>query len=616
MIEARILDHLPTDPGVYLFRDDGGEILYIGKAKALRNRVRSYFVGDRARGIRASELARRATSVETIVVGSEAEALLLEANLIKEHRPRFNIQLRDDKRYPFIKVTMNEPFPRVLVTRRLLRDGARYFGPFTSVGPMREALEVIKKLYTVRSCRYRLPQEAPPRPCLDYHIGRCLAPCVGLQTQPDYREMIEEILRILEGETGSLRKTIETRMHEAASALRFEEAARHRDVLRGLEGIAREQHVERVEGGDQDVIGIARDGERGAAVLLRIRKGVLLGRESHRFNGLGDEAEEELLSAFTSRLYLGRGEEGRTQLPREVLVPSEFDDRKTLQELLSTREARQIPVTVPFRGEKRRLIELAATNARHLLEDRVTELEVAADRADTLLYELQDRIGLRVVPRLIVCFDISHTQGTEVVAGVVAFQNGEPRRGLYRRMKIRGDWGNDDFRSMAEAVERYIQGRLESGDPLPELLLIDGGKGQLGHVLSVLERVGATEVGVAALAKRDEEIFLPGQVDPVRLSRRDPVLRLLQRIRNEAHRFAVEYNRKLRGKRTIRSALADIPGIGAERQRALLTRFGSTRGILAAGEAEVAAVPGFSRVLAQRVIEYLGSESNPSPSES
>ncbi|MEX0935493.1 MAG: excinuclease ABC subunit UvrC [Gemmatimonadota bacterium] len=605
MIAPRKLDHLPTSPGVYLFKDAEGEPLYIGKAKSIRSRVRSYFRNDRSKGIRVQELVRRAEDVDTIVVGSEAEALILEANLIKEHRPRFNIQLRDDKRYPFIKVTVQEPFPRVFVTRRLRDDGARHFGPFTSVGPMRRALEVVKRLYTVRSCRYDLPREAPPRPCLDYHIGRCKAPCVGLQSEADYGGMIEEILTVLEGDTGDLRARTRSRMEGAAADLRFEEAARLRDVLEGLDVIAREQNVERVEGGNQDILGLARDGELAVAVVLRVRRGKLLGRESHRFSGLGDETEAELLETFASQYYLGRGPGSTGELPREILLPTEFPDRSILEDVLSERAGRKVRLQVPVRGGKRRLRELASSNARHLLEERVTTLEVVGDRAEDTLYELQDRLNLKVVPRLIVCFDISHTQGSEVVASAVVFENGEPRKNLYRHMRIRGEWANDDYRSMAEAVERYLRRRLSEDQPLPELLLLDGGKGQLSAVRPVLERLGTPEIALVALAKREEEIFLPDRRDSIRLGRRDPALRLLQRARNEAHRFAISYNRKLRSRRTIRSELADIPGIGPARQRSLLTRFGSVQAVRRAGPEAIARVPGFSRVLAERILEYL-----------
>jgi excinuclease ABC subunit C len=544
--------------------------------------------------------------VETIVVGSEAEALILEANLIKEHTPRFNIQLRDDKRYPHIKVTVQEPFPRVFVTRRIRNDGARYFGPFTAVGPLRQALEVVKRIYTVRSCRYRLPEEAPPRACLDYHIGRCKAPCVGLQTQEDYRSMIDEILRILGGDTETLRGEVEVRMNEAAGRLEFEAAGRLRDVIKGLDSLAREQRVDRVAGGDEDVVGLARDGGEGAAVVLRIRKGTLLGRENLRFTDVEDATEADLLAALVSRFYLGRGGEGRTDLPREVLLPHDFDGMQVLEEVLGQDAGRAVKVRVPRRGEKRRLVALAGENARHALEDRLLNLEYQDTRADGALYALQERLDLKVVPRLIVCFDISHTQGAETVASAVVFQNGEPRKAEYRHMKIKGDWGNDDFRSMEEAVFRYFRRRMEEDRPLPDLVLIDGGKGQLSSARSALQELGLEHVAVAALAKKEEEVFLPGNAASVRMSRRDPALHVLQRLRDEAHRFAVSYNRKLRSKRTITSELSRIPGIGPGRQQALLTRFGSVRGIREATVEEIARVPGFSETLAQRVKTYLG----------
>lgn len=600
------LDHLSTRPGVYLFRDAGGEIVYVGKAKSLRHRVRSYFRGGHTESLKTRELVRRVVSVETIVVGSEAEALILEANLIKEHRPRFNLQLRDDKRYPYIKVTLQEPFPRVWVTRRIRNDGARYFGPFTSVGTMRAALEVVKRLYTVRSCRYDLPSEAPARPCLDHHIGRCKAPCVGLQSQADYRSMIDEILRILDGDVEALQAEVAERMRKASEALDFEEAARQRDVARGLDTLAREQRVQRVDGGDQDVLGLARDGDLGSAVVMRIRNGVLLGRETQRLTGVEGEEEGDLLSAFASRFYLGRGTALGAELPREILVPVDFEDRETLEEVLGARAGRKVRVVVPQRGERQRLVELAAQNARHTLEDRVASMAMAPDRADDALYELQDRLGLKVVPRLIAGFDISHTQGSETVASVVTFQNGEPRKAGYRHMRIRGDRGNDDYRSMAQAVERYLRRLKEADERLPDLILIDGGKGQLGAARAVLEEMDAPDVAIASLAKRDEEVFLPGRAEPVRMSRRDRALHVLQRVRDESHRFAVSYNRKLRSRRTLESELSGIPGVGPSRQRALLTRFGSVRGVKEASPEEIARLPGFGASLAQRILVYLG----------
>jgi excinuclease ABC subunit C len=543
--------------------------------------------------------------VETLVVGSEAEALILEANLIKEHRPRFNILLRDDKRYPYIKVTVQEPFPRVYVTRRVVNDGGRYFGPYTSVGPMRQALEIVKRLHTVRSCRYDLPGDAPERACLDYHIGRCKAPCVGLQTEEDYRGMIDEIVRVLEGDTEELRGTVEARMRAASDALDFERAAKMRDVLTGLDALSREQRVQRTKG-DFDVIGLARDGELGAGVVLRIRSGLLLGRESLRFGKVLDESDEELLASLLSRHYLGGGDTTRADLPREVLLPKGVPDRDVFAEILSEEAGRKVAVLVPSRGEKRRLLDLAQQNARQVLEDRVTALAYAADRAEDALFSLQNELDLKVVPRLMVCFDISHTQGSETVASAVVFENGEPRRAAYRHMRIKGDWGNDDFRSMHEAVTRYFRRAVDEEKPLPELTVIDGGKGQLSAAVSALGELGLPDVAVVALAKKEEEVFVPGRREPVRLDRRDRALHVLQRIRDEAHRFAVRYNRKLRSKRTIRSDLGDIPGIGPRRQTVLLRRFGSLQGVKEASKEEIARVPGFSEALASRILTYLG----------
>jgi excinuclease ABC subunit C len=606
---------LSTRPGVYLLRGAGGEILYVGKAKNLRARVRSYFRNDASHGVKTAELVRRTEAVETIVVGTEAEALILEANLIKEHRPRFNIQLRDDKSYPYIKVTVGEPFPRVFVTRRLVNDGSRYFGPYTNVGHMRQALEVVKRLYTVRSCRYDLPRETPERPCLDYHIGRCKAPCVGLQSEAEYREMIDEIVLVLEGDVEQIRRDVEVRMHEASAELDFERAARLRDVLEGLDTLARDQRVQKLRGGSHDVVGLARDGELAAAVVLKIRDGNLLGRDTQRFQGIREEDDASLLETFASRYYLGGGDARLAELPAEILFPGDFDDREVLGQVLTEEAGRRLHVRVPRRGGKRRLVELADQNARHVLEDRVTALAYAADRADEALYSLQDELDLKVVPRLMVCFDVSHTQGAETVASAVTFENGEPRKAGYRHMRIRGDGraggggvsrGNDDYASMAEAVTRYFRRRVEEDEPLPDLVLVDGGKGQLGAAVAALRELALEDVAVAALAKREEEVFLPGRKNPVVLDRRDRALHVLQRIRDEAHRFAVSYNRKLRRKRTLRSDLSSIPGIGPSRQKALLTRFGSLRGVKEATPEEIARVPGFSDVLASRILTYLG----------
>jgi excinuclease ABC subunit C len=377
-------------------------------------------------------------------------------------------------------------------------------------------------------------------------------------------------------------------------------------VLHGLDIMAREQRVQKLGGGDVDVVGLARDGELAVAVVMEIRGGRLLGRKTQRFAGIQGEDDSALLGAFASRYYLGRGELGVRQLPRDILFPEEFPDRETLESVLTAAADRRVRVNVPVRGEKRRLVELAGSNARHALEDRVTASAYTSDRADEALFSLQERLDLKVVPRLVACFDISHTQGTETVASAVIFENGEPKKSEYRHMRIRGEWGNDDYRSMHEAVTRYFGRRVEEDLPLPDLVLIDGGKGQLSAARDALAALGLADVQLAALAKREEEVHLPGRKEPVRLDRRDRALHLLQRLRDEAHRFAVSYNRKLRSKRTIRSDLSSIPGIGPRRQQALLSRFGSIRGLKDAAAEEIARVPGFSHALAARILTWLG----------
>jgi excinuclease ABC subunit C len=602
------LRHLPTRAGVYLMKGEGDEVIYVGKARSLRSRVRSYFNSDHAASLKTRELVRRIRDFETIVVGSEAEALILENNLIKEYQPRFNISLRDDKTYPYVKVTVAEPFPRVLVTRKLQRDGSRYFGPFTDVRRMRHVMDVVKRLYTVRSCHYRLPVEGPARPCLDYHIGRCHAPCVGLQSEGEYRVMIGEVLDILGGHTRRAAERIREEMDAAAAALQFERAAELRDALGHLVALETQQKVVDISGSDRDVVGLARDGDVACGVVMKIREGKLLGREAIFLDNLQEEADAAVLATFVTRLYTLESMAAADELPPEVLLPGDFEDRPVLEGLLRDRAGRVVRVRVPSRGEKVRLVELAAQNARHLLEERKLLDNAGMDRAPDALYDLQESLELSTVPRVIVCFDISHTQGSETVASAVVFSGGRPDKSEYRRFRIKGGWGNDDFRSMDEAVARYFRRRQEEGKPLPDLVVIDGGKGQLGAARAALEALDLGHQPIISLAKRDEEVFLPGRPLPVRLARRSPALRLLQRLRDEAHRFAITYNRKLRTRRTIQSELAEIRGVGVARQRALLEHFGSVRALRAASEEEVARVPGFGRGLARTVLQQLTAD--------
>ena len=604
-LDSEGVGRLPASPGVYLFRGTCGEVLYVGKARSLRARVRSYLARGGSPGIKTRELVRRTATLETLVVASEAEALILEANLIKEHQPRFNIQLRDDKKYPYVKVTVNEPFPRAYVTRRVRDDGSRYFGPFVSVGRMRRALELLKRTHGVRSCRYDLPREAPSRPCLDHHIGRCAAPCVGLQAEASYGLMVERLVKVLSGDVAEVQTEVEHDMHRASAEMDFERAARLRDVLRGLDGFARLQRVHVVDGGDRDVLGIARDGAVAVAATLQIRGGILIGRETHAITGCEAEEDEDVVARSVSHAYVSGGSAPGERPPREVLLPSDFPDRALVEGILSDRAGRRVPVRVPRRGAKVRLVELAVANARHALDGRAAKGETPKPRAEDVLFELQDRLGLKVVPRLIVCFDVSHIQGAEAVAGAVLYENGEPCSAQYRHMKIRGEFGNDDFRSMGEAVGRYFGRRVKEEGPLPNLVLVDGGVVQLEAARKSLEAIGLDGIAVAALAKKRETVFLPGRIEGLRIPRTAAALHLLQRVRDEAHRFAVRYNRKLRSRRTVRSALGDIPGIGPRRQQALLSRFGSVRGVRRATAEEIGRLPGFSVAMGTRTLAYL-----------
>jgi excinuclease ABC subunit C len=591
----RKLDTLPEGPGVYLWRDAHGDVLYVGKAKRLRSRVRSYFATDFPASPRNHLLQRLIADVETIVVPSEAQSLILENNLIKEYRPRFNVRLKDDKSYPSIAVTLGEPFPRVLVTRRRNIPGARYFGPYTDVGQLRRTLAIIRRLYTVRSCHDVLPEERRDRPCLDYHIGRCQAPCMGWQAEADYRRMVEDVVQFLEGKTGDLRTRVREAMLAASQSENYERARELRDALRWLEKLEEPVAVEVIGTGDADAIGFARDGDDAAAVLIRVREGRVVGREHRFLEGVEEEKDPAILSAFLVRYYVPAEDRAR-----RVVLPFPPDDWDALRELLPESEW-----LVPQRGTAHRWLELADHNARHLLESLRIESFETEERAEDPVYALGRDLGLSSVPRSLVCIDISHNQGKDTVGSLVWFEAGRPRKSEYRKFKIQGLGQQDDFAAIQEVLSRYLTRRRDEQLPLPDLFLIDGGKGQLNAALDAAERLGFSGLQFASLAKREEEVFLPGRPDPLRLSRRSPSLRLLQRVRDEAHRFGLAYNRKRRTQRTITSELLNIPGVGPRRRRLLLERFGSLAGVKSASVSELATVPGFSTRLAERVLEHL-----------
>ena len=594
---AQKLLYLPDGPGVYLWKGADGEVLYVGKAKRLRSRVRSYFASDHPFSIKTQHLVRHIADLETIVVPTEAHALILEANLIKEYHPKFNIALRDDKSYPYVKVTVNEAFPRMYVTRRVVNDGARYFGPYTDVGAMRRSLNVVKRIFTVRSCNYDMPREMPERPCLDYFIQRCKAPCVFKQTQPEYGAMIDEVILFLEGRSGEVVRRVRHRMDLAASNLEFERAAELRDALLHLEQMQEPTVVLRVEGGDRDVVGYARDGDDAVVALLRIRGGKLLAREHRFMQNVDGEEDGDVLGLFLASTYVAMPERAS-----ELVLPFDFPDRELLEESLPAER-----LYIPQRGVRRELVELAEQNARHLLEELKLASAESDVRAGDPVYELARELSLHKLPRTMVCFDISTTQGTDTVGSCVFFENGRAKRGEYRKFKVKTVVGTDDFASISEVVTRYFNRRKADEKTIPDLIVVDGGKGQLSAAHAALEDIGLGDHPLISLAKRDEEIFVWGRGEPIKLSRRSPALKLLQRIRDEAHRFAVTFNRKRRSMRTVTSELLSIPGVGPVKRRQLIQIFGSVQGVRDATLDDIAALPGFTKISAQRLKDQLAA---------
>jgi excinuclease ABC subunit C len=596
----RKLDTLPEGPGVYLWKGRDGEVLYVGKAKRLRSRVRSYFATDFPDSPRNRLLQRLIADVETIVVPSEPGSLILENNLIKEYRPRFNVRLKDDKSYPSIAVTLGEPFPRVLVTRRRDIPGARYFGPYTDVGQLRRTLAIIRRLYTVRSCHDRLPDERRERPCLDYYIGRCRAPCMGWHDLPEYQRMVEDVVNFLEGKTQDVRARVREAMLEASDREDFERARELRDALRWLDRLDEPLSVEVMGTGDADVVGYARDGDDAVGVLIRVRAGRVVGREHRFLENVEEEQDGAVLSAFLVRYYVPA--EDRV---RRLVVPFAPDEWDTLRELLPGTDW-----SVPQRGTAQRWLALADQNAMHLLESLRIESFETEERAEDPVYALGRDLGLSTVPRSFICIDISHNQGRDTVGSLVWFEAGRPRKSEYRKFKIRGLGQQDDYAAIQEVLTRYLTRRRDEQLPFPDLIVIDGGKGQLSAAVSATEQLGITQLPIISLAKREEEVFLPGQAESLKLPRRSSSLRLLQRARDEAHRFGLAYNRKRRTERTITSELLSIPGIGPTKRRRLLERFGSLAGVRSASVAELASVPGFSQRQAERILDHLKT-SNP-----
>jgi excinuclease ABC subunit C len=586
------ISHLPDSQGVYLMKDDTGRIIYVGKAVNLKNRVRSYFQSSRNHSPKVTAMVARIQDLEYIVTASEMEALILECNLIKKHRPKYNISLKDDKNFPYIKVTLQEEFPLVLVTRKVVKDGARYFGPYTDAGAVHQTLKLVRQLFPLRSCR----KLDAPRPCLQHHIKRCLAPCGGKVERQVYGEMIKAVCLLLEGRSDVVVKDLRHRMTTAAQRLEFEQAASLRNQLAAVEKLREKQQM--VTGaGDQDVVGLARTETSTCAQVFFIRSGLVVGREHYLLAGGQDESEGEVLAAFLKQYY-----NQAAFIPREILLPLAVEEQELLTQWLSRLKPGKVVIEVPKRGGKRDLVTMATENATIQLQEVEQRRRQEDERSGSALAELAAYLYLPQPPQRIECFDISHIQGAETVASMVVFEAGMPKKADYRHYKLTTVEGNpDDFRSMQEVVGRRYQ---ESAAVVPDLIVIDGGKGQLSSALEIIRAAGLTMVPVIGLAKEFEHIFQPGQSQPLVLPRSSPALYLLQRIRDEAHRFAITFHRKLRAKRNMVSVLDHIPGVGAKRRKALWDHFGNLAKIKAASAEELAAAKGVTRPVAQAVYEF------------
>lgn len=588
---------LPDKPGVYLMHDKEGKVIYVGKAVVLKNRVRSYFRNLASHTPKVKAMVAKIADIETIVTSSEVEALILECNLIKKYRPRYNIMLKDDKTYPYLKVTVNEEFPRLYVTRRQLRDGARYYGPYADAGAMHATVKLLRSMFPMRTCR-KMNTE---RPCLNYHIKRCLAPCAGLVSREEYGSMIKAVCMVLDGRTAELERDLKKRMQAAAENYAFEEAARLRDQLQAVERLNEQQKAVTSNNTDMDIIGFAQDMTGICIQIFFVRKGKLLGRDNF-FLQDEETSRAEVLTAFVKQYY-----NDASFVPREIVLPAlpENDEQAIIEQWLSEKAGHKAELICPQRGTKKELLQLANDNAVKLLQERLRRGQLSLKNDLEAAEELQQALGLAKPLERIDCFDISHTQGSETVASMVVFRNGSISKKDYRRYKIVSAEGKpDDFKSMQEVVYR----RYRDYEDLPSLVVIDGGKGQLSSALEVIRGLGLHDLPVIGLAKREEEIFKEGQSESILLDRDSAALHLIQRIRDEAHRFAITYHRKLRGKRNLVSVLDHVEGIGSKRRQELWKAFKSIEEMKAASVEELAAVESMNYAAAQKLYDFFRLE--------
>ncbi len=596
------LKALPAKPGVYLFKDEAGKVLYVGKAVSLRHRIRSYFGTPQQSWEKPQKILAHAKDLDFIVTDSDQEALILESNLIKKHRPRHNVRLKDDKSYPYIKISLNEKWPRVFSTRQFENDGGRYFGPYASARSVRRTLELLKRIF-----RYCSPKSVitgkKPRPCFDFHIQRCIGACSGEITAGEYRRIIDQVILFLEGKQEVVVRQLRRQMEEASDALEFEKATYLRDQLQAVESVTEGQKITSTLRGDEDVIAFARDNNEACVQIFFIRGGKLIGKEHFILEGTLDEENNQIMAGFINQYY-----GSASYVPPEILVQYGPEDSAVIQTWLKSKRGRKVMLHSPQRGEKKKLVDMVAENAVQLQEQMKAKWLADTGKTAAALMELQEQLKLPRLPNRVECYDISDIRGTSAVGSMVVFDNGQPKPSSYRRFRIKTVGSIDDYAMTKEVLgRRFKKATSEDGSSwavIPDLVLIDGGKGHLSSAMEVMQELGIDSVPLASIAKENEDLFLPGVAGPLILPRNSQALYLLQRIRDEAHRFALSYHLKVRRKSTIVSAL-DVPGIGPKRKRALIKQFGSVKGIKEASIEEIAAVPGITRALVESVKAHL-----------
>jgi excinuclease ABC subunit C len=597
------LSNLPRSPGVYLMKDRSGKIIYIGKAKNLNNRVRHYFQNGHVRDLKTETMISRIHDFDFLVTDTEIEAMLLEANLIKQHKPRYNVNLKDDKRFPYVKVTTNEPYPRILIVRRMQKDKAKYFGPFTNAKAMRHTVRCITRLFKIRTCNLTIPHPTgrEQKVCLEYRIKRCPGPCENLISVEDYRKQIDGAMLYLSGRSEELVNLLNEKMQSLSASMDFEGAAEVRDQIRAIESIRQKQKVAADRNVDRDVVAFARSASDAACVVLQVREGILIGKQQFYLRIEPETSESEIADTFVKQYYMNAPD-----LPEEIYISTEIEDGGLVSEWLSGRLGKKLKLMIPQRGEKLELVDMAAANAKLVLDELLVQKQGYKQRVPSILLKLQQDLRLEKTPMTLACIDISNLGETDKVASLVYYANGKPKKSQYRHFKIKTVMGQDDFASVREVVRRYYTRLVEEKRAGPDLLVIDGGKGQLSAALEVIDELNVG-VNVIGLAKRLEEIILPYQKESLMIPKSSPALQLLQRLRNEAHRFAIEYHRKLRGKRTVTTELENIEGIGPTKAQKLLKHFKSVKCVREATLDEICAVPGIGKKDAEKIKSHFAS---------